>query len=463
MEARAVAIAVDLGSTRVKGALLADDGALASLSGVDAPHASGAGLVRESDPRAWASLALELVEALRARAGRPGVPLGLSSQRSSFLLWDRRTGEPATALISWQDRRAASWCERHASLADEVIELTGLWLSPHYAGPKLAALCEQHADLARGLASGALTFGTLDAWILWQLSRGAVHATDVTLAARTGLCDPMRGAWSPRLCELFGVPLAALPAIAPSADDERSPARAHLADQAASTLALLDPGAHEVLVNLGTGAFVVAPTGSRWVVRRGYLSGPLLARGGAPIAFAIEGTVNGGGATAESLAPGPTAIPERDPAPAAFALPDENGLGAPFWRAELGLTLSQAARELRRADQRRVVLEGVLFRLRGILDELAAVQPFERVLVSGGLARDSFVVRGLAELVDVPVAIGAELEASAIGAARLAAGVPLGRGASSRTVEPDTRLFWLREKYAAWRAWLQNILDAKHR
>ena len=171
--------ALDLGSTALKGGILNGDGGWRRQASAPAPPLTGGGLIRESDPRAWLGAAARMYKEL-AREMTPGSALAIASQRSSFLLWEKLSGRPLTPLISWQDRRALDWCApriaEHAQLP-----ASGLPLSPHYAGPKLAQLLEAHPEWRAGMRSGRILFGTLECWISWQLT-GGVHATDLTMA-----------------------------------------------------------------------------------------------------------------------------------------------------------------------------------------------------------------------------------------------------------------------------------------
>src|SRR5260221_3060039 len=157
----AKSLSLDLGTTLIKSSRLSDSGALGELFSTPAPPLTGEGMIRESDPIAYLDAAGELLK--RAAAGLPaGTPLGIATQRSSFLLWDKATAQPHTPLISWQDRRAAGWCNAHAAEEKFIRETTGLRLSPHYAGPKVAALLEESPWLRDGMAAGETLFGSLE-------------------------------------------------------------------------------------------------------------------------------------------------------------------------------------------------------------------------------------------------------------------------------------------------------------
>jgi len=453
---RPLAIALDLGSTRIKLGALGSDERLRLLDTRASPPVNGSRLIRESDPVRW----LELVgEMLATTAG--DFPLGISSQRSSFLLWRRADGKPETPLISWQDRRARDWCGRHPHLQGLLSKAAGLRLSAHYAGPKLASLLQQRPDWQSGLASGALLFGTLDSWLIWALSGRRAHITDLSMAARTGMLALDSGDWSDALLRAFGVPRACLPRVVASTGQALPLTgslrlAASLADQSASALALLD--GRSTLVNFGTGAFVlhVGVAGGDRVP--GYLTAALL--GNATTRFALEGTINGAGPSLDACAPAPTDLPENDPCPDGFALPDRAGIGSPHWRPGLGPLFSASAQGLEGPQRRRVMLEGLLYRVREILDGLGVAGGNGRVLLSGGLVRDPALAQGLAALLQRPVEVLAEAEAGLLGAARLAAGLSPCAQVTTKVVAPASAGAYLQDKYPRWRNWLVDKLQA---
>ena len=446
-------LALDLGTTRVKLGALRGDGALELVDAREAPPPRGAGSVREVDAEAYAALADGL---LAEHAAPRGTRLGLASQRSSFLVWGADDLAPRTPLVSWQDRRAADWCAAHAQLAPRVHALTGLPLSPHYLGPKLAVLLDARPELRAGLADGTLCVGTLETWLVARW--GGPLQTDLSMAARTLLVDVAAGDWSDALLALFGVPGDALARVVDTAPravelDSGLVLASSIADQGSGLVATVGDDDGAALVNLGTGAFVLRPTGASFTPRAGYLAGPVARVAGSP-RFALEGTVNGGGATADRIARGPTSVPQVDPAPDAFCLPDENGLGAPWWRPELGFSESAAARALPPAERRRVVLEGLAFRVAGHLDALAS--DVERVVLTGGLAREPFLRAALATLAPAPLFVVEEPEATLAGAARLAAGTRVPPPPAHACDE--TSIAWLEPKRARWRAWVESLL-----
>jgi glycerol kinase len=461
---RPLAVALDLGSTRFKLALLADNGQLYDIRSIPAPRLWGDGLIREGKPDEFLISATRLLEQLPAEAA--GIPLGLVCQRSSFTIWEKSSGRALTPMISWQDRRAAAWCDEHPAMDDLVREHAGLRLSPHYMGPKLAAMQRDSRALAGQLASGEFLLGNLDAWLIWNWTNGRAHQTDLSMGARTALLDIERRDWSAPLLDMFQVPRAVLPKLVPTRGEDvlldvGLPLRARIADQASSAVAVLDPDHDVALVNFGTGAFVLYPTSDATARRPGYLTAPVLgAAGNDGVRFVLEGTINGAGPVLDQFGPGPTDLPVDDPCPGGFAIPDQAGLGSPHWRADFGLTLSAAAGSLPPMDRRRCVLEGLLFRVMEILLDLGGGRLPQRLMVSGGLAQDPGVALGLASLLGKPVAVLTEQETTLLGAARLAAGLEPYSNPWTGIIARTEVGAYLPAKYLRWKNWLRDLLAA---
>jgi glycerol kinase len=461
-DSTAIAVGLDLGSTAIKAGVLDSGERLRDVRSIPAPALRGSGPIREGDACAYASAVHGLVREMAKTVPR-GTPLGMATQRSSFTVWDRRDARPQQPLISWQDRRAADWCDRHRAIEPEIVRRTGLLLSAHYVGPKLAALQERDEEYARALRAEHGALGTLETLLVYRWSAGRRHETDVTVAARTLMLDLARNAWSPELLGHFGVPERVLPTVVPTTR-ARLPLEcglalaATLSDQASAALAVFDPRRDTALVNLGTGAFVLRPAERADLRIPGYLLAPIFGAADGSCRYALEGTVNGAGPAVDACGPGPTELPESDPSPESFAVPDRSGLGSPYWRPEIGLTLSPAAERLSQEGQRRVVLEGVLFRVRQILDDLSVDSRPERIVAGGGLTRDPAVGPALAALLERPVDLLLERESGLLGASRLAAGLPPYAHSPTRTVPPGPHGRYLPKKYPAWKNWLATLL-----
>ena len=461
---RPTAVALDLGSTRFKLALLDARGQLYDIRAVPAPALTGDDLIREGDADEFLATATDLLRSVPAEAA--GIPLGLVCQRSTFTAWEKHSGKAVLPMVSWQDRRAEKWCNEHFALDDLVQKYAGLRLSPHYMGPKLADMQSEDPALAGKLVSGDFLVGNLDAWLLWNWTAGKVHQTDLSMGARTALLDIEKGAWSEPLLDSFQVPRAVLPRLAPTNCDAQLLVnglrlRASIADQAASALAVLDPAEDVALVNFGTGAFVLLPAVNPAVRKSGYLIAPILGGEQNQTArFVVEGTINGAGPAVDRFGPGPTILPVDDPCPDGFAIPDQTGLGSPHWRAEYGLTLSEAAKKLPLADQRRCVLEGLLFRVREILADLGNERLPKRVMISGGLVQDPGIALGLASLLGQSVSVLRESESTLLGVARLAAGLKPFANPDTIQIEPTQAGAYLPAKFLRWKNWLNGVLTS---
>ncbi|MAF83182.1 MAG: FGGY family carbohydrate kinase [Gammaproteobacteria bacterium] len=459
---RAHALALDLGSTRFKLGTIDAAGHLIEVRDVPAPVLSGDGPLREGQPEEY----LRAIETLLAPVSEnDSLPFGLVCQRSTFLVWDRHTGSPLTPVVSWQDRRAGDWCAKHADIESVLIRRTGLLLSPHYAGPKLAAMLASDLQLADRLQSGDALFGNLDAWLTWHWSGGAYHQSDVTMAARTAMYDIDAGDWSDELLAIYGIPRTALPEVTGSLQGAPVQVaglelRGSIADQSAGVVAVTSAdlsSVAECLINFGTGAFVMQPAADSSVRRPGYLTGPVLVSSEYGTRFALEGTINGVGPAIDQFGPGPTSLPTVDSFPNAFVIPDQSGVGAPHWRADIGLTLSSQANKMTRSEQRLICIEGLLFRVYEILLGLNDAEIPDRLLVSGGLAHEPAVVGGLAALLNRPVRCLDEPEATLLGAARLAGGLSPVADPGFETVAPDVPGRYLVEKFERWRVWCAEV------
>lgn len=460
------AVALDLGSTAIKGAILGPDDALSPVLREPAPRVTGTGLERESDAADYLRIAADLLE--RLTAGLPeSTPVGIASQRSSFLLWERKSGAPVTPLISWQDRRAEKLCRRETRRLSGPVSKTGLPLSPHYAGPKLAWILTADDGLTRAARAGKLLFGTLETYLVWQWSPERVHQTDLSMAARTLLADPESGTWSHDLIAGFSIPRPLLPDILPTWG-KRIPlgmggvVTATIADQPAIAVSGRASRKDALFVNLGTGGFVLKPTGSDFQKVPGYLSGPMFESPDRHRAYALEGTVNGIGEAVDGdsgrLSPFPE-LGEGDSFPSAFLVPDRSGIGAPFWLADPAPPASEATAPLSGPDRRRVVMEGIIFRIAGIVFDLCGQEIPERIFLSGGLAGVDFLSRGLAACLDRPLFRRIETEATLAGAARMAIRRP-GSDSPLQTerIDPTAGLY-LKEKFFRWKRWADRAVD----
>jgi glycerol kinase len=453
------AVGLDLGTTRIKAGRLDAAGALVAVRSVPAPALRERGSRVEGDPRAYAAAADALLGAVAG--GVPaGTPLGVASQRSTFVVWNAATLEPRSPMISWQDRRAAGRAAALAGELEAIVAATGLRPTAHAAGLKLAELAASDPGLGRDLRRGRARFGTLESFLLARWSRGRAHATDGTMAARTLLFDLAAADWCDPLLERLGLARACLPAVEPSAGRSEAAAfglrlGASLADQAAALLAATGGREDTLLIQAGTGVFVLRPCGGAPRHVAGYLCGPALHHGRGSV-FVLEGAVHAVPAALARTGAGPAPLPERDPSPDAFAVPDAAGMGSPYWLPLAGPMRSAPASGLDPAGRRRVVVEGLAFRVREIVDDLESRGRAARVVLSGGLAAGSEIATAVAAVLERTIHWSDGPEPGLAAAARLAAGRPPFVATAGVAVAPTAAGAYLPAKYPRFRQWLHE-------
>ena len=381
--------------------------------------------------------------AARAR-GRDVAAIGITNQRETTMLWDRRSGRPVHRAIVWQDRRTSDHCEalRAAGAEDLVRRKTGLVLDPYFSATKLRWLLGHVRRAGERAARGELCFGTIDAWLVWKLTGGAVHATDPTNASRTLLYDINTRAWDPELCRLFEVPECVLPEVRPSSGSfgdatpdvlgEPVPIAGIAGDQQSALFGqgCTEPGMAKN--TYGTGCFLLLQTGARPVTStHGLLTTVACDARGGP-AYALEGAVFMAGAAIQWLRDGlgllaTAAESERharsvDDSLGVHVVPAFVGLGAPYWDPEARGAVLGLTRGVTRAHLVRATLESLAFQIRDVADAMAADagSPLQALRVDGGASANDFLMQFQADLLGLPVERPALVETTAVGAAQLA-------------------------------------------
>jgi glycerol kinase len=401
-----------------------------------------------------------LAECLSHTDERP--PLGLCSQRSSFLLWERASGQPVTPLISWQDDRGA---ESYAALRGRGItirELAGLPLTPYYLAPKLRVLLQANPSWRDRLLCGEWLLGTLDTFLIWRWTNGKKYITDASMAARTLLMDIRTLQWSPALCELFDIPQGILPQIVPSSGlqvklENGLMLQASMGDQSAALVAGIAAGQPEALVNLGTGGFVVRNLPGNKSVPAGYLQTLVWQDPVRQIHMACEGTLN---SIAAALAPYPVAECRVEDlgSDGIFCLAEPSGLGAPYFRGDMGVRFSAPVDDLPPQRIALLLQEAIVFRVARILEDLRGEFGLERVYLSGGLSGLPCIQQGIARCVSLAVYHLTHTEAGLIGAAQLAAGLASTDSRLVERIEATADSSILSAKFVHWKEWLDGLL-----
>jgi len=408
-------------------------------------HYPKPGWVEHDADEIWRVTLAVLRQAVR-RAGARGkdvVALGITNQRETTVLWDRRTGRPVSRAIVWQDRRTAPLCEALRKRGKEglVRRRTGLVLDPYFSATKVAWLLRSVRGLAARAARGEVCFGTIDSWLLWRLTGGAVHATDRTNASRTLLYDIRRHRWDPELCSLFDVPMSMLPAVVSSAGEcgvatpdilgAPVPIAGIAGDQQAALFGqgCVEPGMAKN--TYGTGCFLLMNTGRRAVTsRHGLLTTVACDAYGGP-AYALEGSVFVAGAAMQWLRDGLGLIARAGDSEAlarsvdstlgVYFVPAFVGLGAPYWDPDARGAITGLTRGVTRAHLVRAALESLAFQTRDVVDAMVADGGTLRTLrVDGGASANDFLMQFQADVLGVPVERPALVETTAMGAAYLA-------------------------------------------
>ena len=418
----------------------------------------------EHDPEDIASHAAEvLVEAVLLSGAGPGdvAGIGIANQRETTIVWDRATGRPIHRAIVWQDRRTAGACAALRPHEAMVASRTGLVIDPYFSATKIAWLLD-HVPGARLRAErGELAFGTVDAFLLWRLTGGQVHATDATNASRTMLYDIHRGCWDAALLDLFRVPAALLPEVRDCSGlfgmtgvlGAPVPVLGIAGDQQAATIgqACFRPGMAKA--TYGTGAFVLLNTGADPVASQHRLLTTVAYQLDGVRTYALEGSIFVAGAAVQWLRDGMGLLAEAadagrlaaqaDPQQAVYLVPAFTGLGAPHWDPNARGALFGLTRGTGPAEFARAALESVAYQTRDLIGAMQAgwqapsgmaqpgmaqpgmaqpgmAQPGTVLRVDGGMVVSDWTMQFLADMLGAPVDRPAVTETTALGAAYLA-------------------------------------------
>jgi glycerol kinase len=418
----------------------------------------------------------ETLDALPKSAELRG--LAIASQRSTFVFWDRRTGEPLCPAPSWQDGRAADLLGRVKLLTPAVHAVTGLYKTPYYSASKMA-WCLQHLPaVSRAAASGDLMAGPVATYILWRLSGGKIFACDYSLAQRTLLFNIVKLRWEQKLLSAFRVPLRALPAALPSGAaygeielrGRRVPVAAMIGDQQAAQTGLGSCGEGTAGLNYGTGAFLMAATGPRPLRLKGMLNSVGWNASSAETGYFLEATMNSCGTALEWLKQRFGLLGGIEEAAAACAsagprvmvLPAIGGIGAPYWDYSTFTTVSGLTPQTGRAELIRGFVEGIAFMLADSFHHMkAGGVKINSLRASGGLSNLDALLSAQADLCGVEVLRLPDSEATARGAAMTAASALKlrwfgGPPAPSAVFKPRMDEKRRKELLSAWRAFVRD-------
>ncbi|MEI7599107.1 MAG: glycerol kinase GlpK [Aestuariivirga sp.] len=402
----------------------------------------------EHDPEEiWSSVLATCKSALRKSKAKPSSvkAIGITNQRETVVIWNRRTGKPIHKAIVWQDRRTAAFCEALKAKGHEPLfgKKTGLLLDPYFSGTKIRWLLDNVKGAREKASRGELAFGTIDSFLIWRLTGGKVHATDATNASRTLLFNIHTGEWDEELLRILDIPRSLLPEVKDCAADfgtttaelfgSAIPIRGVAGDQQAASIgqACFEPGMMKA--TYGTGCFALLNTGTNAVLSRNRLLTTIAYQLDGKRTYALEGAIFIAGAGVQWLRDGLKLVKTAgetgrlaegaDPTQHVYLVPAFVGLGAPYWNAEargaiFGLTRATTAKELAKAT-----LESVCYQTRDLLEamrkDMGQAQK-TTLRVDGGMSASDWTMQYLSDILDAPVDRPPILETTALGVAYLA-------------------------------------------
>ncbi|HEX7943794.1 MAG TPA: glycerol kinase GlpK [Phenylobacterium sp.] len=448
-------LSLDQGTTSTRAILFAADGtALAEAGRPLQQFYPQDGWVEHDAEEIFAASVAVLKEAVEkgGRALTDVTAIGVTNQRETIVVWEKATGRPIHRAIVWQDRRTEPKCAslRNAGKEARVTQLTGLLLDPYFSGTKLAWLLDHVSGARRAAEAGELLAGTIDAWVIWKVTGGRVHATDATNASRTLLYDIRAGVWSAEMGDMLNVPLEILPEVRDCAGDygetdaailgRAIPIRGVAGDQQAALMGqgCIRPG--EMKATYGTGCFMLLNTGETAPLSGARLLTTVAAQVGGKTTYALEGAIFIAGAAIQwveglGVAGGPQAV-EALAAKAnedlgVVLVPAFTGLGAPWWDANARGALFGLTRDAGLAEIARAAFDASALQTRDLIEAMRAdaAQAFKgdavELRIDGGMSKSAWFSQRLADLTGVGVSRATYQETTALGAA-LFAGVGAG-------------------------------------
>lgn len=372
------------------------------------------------------------------------VAVGITNQRETTVLWDRNTGVPVERAIVWQCRRSMDICRRlkEAGHEDFIRNRTGLMLDPYFSGTKIRWMLDENPELAVRAQEGDILFGTIDTWLLWKLTGGKVHATDVSNASRTMLMNLKTGGWDGEILKILDIPIAMLPEIKPSVGffgetdpllfGRSIPITGIAGDQHTALFGhrAFDPG--DVKNTYGTGCFMLMNVGEQPLHSPGGLLTTVAWGMNGKLTYALEGSVFMAGAVLQWLRDDLGLVSsvqeidrlseEVDDTGGVYLVPAYQGLGTPWWSSEARGALTGLTRASKKAHVCRAFLESIAYRSRDVIDVMIADsgRELKRMRVDGGVTNSGILMQFQADLLDIPVERPSSVEITALGAALMA-------------------------------------------
>ena len=440
-------LALDQGTTSSRAIIFNEHGQIQATAQrethIQTPHS---GWVEQDAQEIWSSQIAVVQQALAtARILAKDIKaIGLTNQRETTVVWDRRNGKPLAPAIIWQDRRAADWCNQliQQGLMDQVQRKTGLRIDPYFSAGKLVWLLENIDGLRTLAEQGHVAFGTIDSWLIWNLTQGAEHIIEASNASRTMLMNLQTQRWDDELLDLFNIPASVLPRIissdchiadtAPGLLGATIPITGILGDQQSALFgqSCFEPGMAKN--TYGTGCFMLFNTGHDIQLSQNKLLSTLAWQAQEQTSYALEGSVFMAGAVVQWLRDGLGIIQKSsdieklackvEDTDGVVLVPAFTGLGAPHWDSEARALLCGMSRGTNKAHIARAALESIAFQVSDVLTAMQSdiAHPLKELRVDGGASCNDMLMQFQADLLNVPVLRPKMLESTAWGAAAMA-------------------------------------------
>ena len=445
-------LAIDQGTTNTKALLVNASGEVIARATRSVGQRYPQPAWVEQDAGAiWQSVREVIDECLIAVDGLQPKAIAITNQRESVVIWERHSGQPVGPVIVWQCRRTADFCAqlRARGLEQFLAERTGLAIDPLFSGSKMSWLLDHIADGWPRAEQGELCLGTMDSWVLWNLTGGRVHACDLTNASRTQLLDIHKLDWDEDLLNLFGIPRIALPDVRPSSAHFGSsvalgllsagvPIAALIGDSHAALFGQAGFQAGSVKATYGTGSSLMTPTAAAVLSKHGLSTTIAWALGREHVTYALEGNISVTGAAVqwlgeflglENSAEQVTRLAQRvESAEGLYLVPAFVGLGAPYWNDTVRGLISGITRGSTTAHLARATLEAIAYQVRDVFDvmQIEAGADLKVLLTDGGASRNTLLMQFQADIIGRPLLQNASTDASALGAVYLA-GLAIGQ------------------------------------
>ena len=498
MNAEKFILALDQGTSSSRAIVFDKSGAIRSVAQKEFPQIfPKSGWVEHDPHQIWASEAAVIAEAISSIDinGTNIEAIGITNQRETTIVWDRDTDEPIYNAIVWQDRRTSEYCDHilHDGMSEKIREKTGLIPDAYFSATKIKWILDNVPGARKRAEMGKLAFGTVDSWLVWRLTRGSVHITDVTNASRTMLFNIHKLEWDQELLDYFGIPLSMMPDVKSSSEvyghttttlfAHNVPIAGIAGDQQAALFGQLcvDPG--DVKNTYGTGCFLLMNSGEKPIYSKNRLITTIAWKIGDTVNYALEGSIFVGGSVVQWLRDNlhcisssseveklAASVPDTG---GVYFVPALTGLGAPYWDPDARGLITGISRGTTVAHIARAALDGIAYQTYDIVKamERDASMPIRKLKVDGGASRNDLLMQFQSDILSTDVLRPKVTETTALGAAYLA-GLAVGYWPDIPTLQrqwqldarftptADTQL--MRTKVDGWHDAVRRDLTPEH-